>query len=223
MAPAAESLLLAGSTGLVGRSVLAQALAQARIAHVHALARRVAPAELHHDRLEWLAVDFARLPALPQARWAVCALGTTLKAAGSQAAFRAVDVHAVTAFARAAQAAGVTHFGLVSAMGADPRSAVFYNRTKGEAEAAVRALGFARLVVARPSLLVGDRAAIEQPVRLGERMGLMLSTPLARWIPLRWRPIPAGTVARALLNAVMQDGEALQVLESAELQTVGQP
>jgi uncharacterized protein YbjT (DUF2867 family) len=222
MSPAAESLLLAGSTGLVGRSVLTQALGQPAIARVHALARRVAPSDLRHDRVDWLAVDFAKLPALPQARWAICALGTTIKAAGSQAAFRAVDVHAVTAFARAAQAAGVTHFGLVSAMGADLRSAVFYNRTKGEAEAAVRALGFTRMVVARPSLLVGDRAAIDQPVRLGERLGLTLSTPLARWIPRRWRPIPAGTVARALLISVMQDGEALQALESAELLTLGQ-
>ncbi|MBL8334349.1 MAG: nucleoside-diphosphate sugar epimerase, partial [Rubrivivax sp.] len=112
---------------------------------------------------------------------------------------------------------------VVSALGADPRSSVFYNRVKGEAEAALRTLGFEQLVIARPSLLVGDRAALGQPVRTGERLGLALSRPFMPLIPQRVRPIEAATVAGALLLALDQGGQGVRVIESAELQQLGSP
>lgn len=217
-----RSLLLAGPTGLVGDQVLRQALARPGVERVQALTRRE-PAPGTDARVQWLRADFARLPALQRADAAVCALGTTIKVAGSQAAFRAVDHDAVLAFARAAQAAGVPRLAVVSALGADPRSSVFYNRVKGEAEAALRTLGFEQLVIARPSLLVGDRAALGQPVRTGERLGLALSRPFMPLIPQRVRPIEAATVARALLLALDQGGQGVRVIESAELQQLGSP
>jgi len=211
------TMLLAGATGLVGRELIAAACE--RGFGVHALVRREPADPLAGVR--WQVVDFAALPPLPKGDAAVCALGTTIKVAGSQAAFRAVDFDAVLSFARAAHAAGVRRFGVVSALGADAKSAGFYSRVKGEAEAALAALGFEVLVIARPSLLVGDRESLGQPSRAGERLGLAVALPLAPLIPLRWRPIHARTVARALLAALADSRPGVRVVESAELQRLG--
>lgn len=228
MPPALRSLLLAGSTGLVGQALQAQALAWPGLRVVHALRRRppagqAADASAADARLQPRVVDFGALPALPPADAALCALGTTIKTAGSQAAFRVVDFDAVLAFARAARAAGVPRFGLVSALGADAGSNVFYNRVKGEAEDALRTLGFELLVIARPSLLLGDRAALGQPPRTGERLGQWLAAPLSPLIPPAWRPIRADVVARALLRTLATATAGVQVLESRRLQEVGRP
>lgn len=223
MPPTPRSLLLAGATGLVGQQLLTQALALPGLQALHALARRVPASAPRDPRLHWLQLDLQALPALPAAEVGLCALGTTIKTAGSQSAFRTVDFDAVLGFARAAHAAGVSRFGVVSALGADAGSSVFYNRVKGEMEAALQGLGFATLVIARPSLLVGDRAALGQPVRAGERLGLLLSRPLGRLIPAAWRPIEAAVVARALLRSLAGGRTGLHVLESAALQQIGQP
>lgn len=218
-----DTLLLAGATGLIGHEVLRQSLARPRLRALHALVRRVPALAAADPRLHWLPVDFRALPALPGGDTALCALGTTIKAAGSQAAFRAVDFDAVLAFARGARAAGVQRFGVVSALGAAAGSRVFYNRVKGEMEAALQGLGFDTLVIARPSLLVGDRAALGQPERRGERLGLLLSRPLGGLIPAAWRPIDAAVVARALLRTLAAGRPGVQILESAALQEVGRP
>lgn len=223
MAPPLRSLLIAGATGLVGRAALDQALAWPGLKAVHAPVRR-RPASAPADaRVHWLTVDFQALPALPAADAALCALGTTIKVAGSQAAFRAVDHDAVLAFARAAHAAGVRRFAVVSALGADAASAVFYNRVKGEVEQGLRGIGFDSLVIARPSLLTGDREALGQPARAGERWALALGRPLAALVPLAWRPIDAAVVARALLRALAAAEPGVQVLPSARLQQAGRP
>ena len=121
-----------------------------------------------------------------------------------------------------ARAAGAQRFGLVSALGADAGSAVFYNRCKGEVEAALRGLGFARLVIARPSLLLGDRSPLGQPERPGERWAQRLTPLIGPLVPARWRPIEAGTVAAALLAATLDDpAPATRVLESDALQRLG--
>ncbi len=213
--------LLAGGTGLVGRELLQQLLAAPDTRAVHALARRLPAAPSPDARLHWLKVDFAALPALPAADTALCALGTTIKVAGSQAAFRAVDFDAVIAFARAARKAGVRRFGVVSALGASAGSKTFYNRVKGETEAALATLGFESLVIARPSLLLGHRAELGQPARPGERLAEVLTRPLGGLIPKAWRPIEAATVARALRMALLESPPGVRFVESGELQTLG--
>jgi uncharacterized protein YbjT (DUF2867 family) len=110
---------------------------------------------------------------------------------------------------------------VVSALGASSSSGVFYNRVKAEMEEALGTLGFVRLVIARPSLLAGDRAATGQPARWGERLTLAVTAPLTPLIPKAWRPIQAATVARALRLALAQEGPRLQVLESGQLQDLG--
>ncbi len=212
--------LLAGATGLIGHALAdLWAASVPPPARLHLLMRRAMPAaarQVVHP------VDFTQLPPLPRAGTAFCCLGTTIKTAGSQAAFRAVDHTAVLAFARAAKAAGVRRFAVVSALGANPHSGTFYNRVKGEMEAELATLGFAHLVIARPSLLSGNRTALTQPMRLGERLALAVTAPLAPLIPKAWRPIAADTVAQALLRATAGSGSSgVQVLESAALQDLG--
>jgi uncharacterized protein YbjT (DUF2867 family) len=161
------------------------------------------------------------MPPLPPVDDALCALGTTIKTAGSQAAFRAVDFDAVVAFAQRARAAGARRFAVVSALGASPKSGNFYSRVKGEMEAALSGLGFECVVIARPSLLAGDRAALGQPVRIGERLALAVTGPLGALIPKALRPIKAETVARGMLVALQQARHGVRIVESAELQELG--
>jgi uncharacterized protein YbjT (DUF2867 family) len=215
----APRILLAGGTGLVGRALSDELLRQQPRPVLHQLVRRK-PA--HADaRANWQVVDFAALPALPAADEAYCCLGTTIKQAGSQAAFRAVDFDAVLGFARAALAAGARRFAVVSALGASARSASFYNRVKGEMEAAVSELGFDSVVIARPSLLAGEREALGQPPRAGEQWALRLSAPFAGLIPKSVRPIQARTVARGMLAALGEARPGVRFVESAELQDLG--
>lgn len=195
---AGRTVLVAGATGLVGREILQGLLADDSVAAVHSLGRR--PLQQQHPKLTHHEVDFARLPALPAAGEVFLALGTTIKVAGSQAAFRAVDFDANLAVARMAIAAGATKCVVVSAMGANARSSVFYNRVKGELEDALTALGFQTLVIARPSFLVGDRVALGQPPRGGEKLAMAVSRWLAPLIPDNLKAIQARSVAHALLN-----------------------
>jgi uncharacterized protein YbjT (DUF2867 family) len=208
--------LVAGATGLVGREVLAALLADKSYSAVHSIGRRTLP--LQHPKLTQHTLDFANLPALPKADDVYIALGTTIKVAGSQAAFRAVDFDAVVAVALAAHAQGATHLGVVSAMGADAASPIFYSRVKGETEGALGKLGFQTLVVARPSQLDGDRAALKQPGRSGESIALPLMRALRPLIPANYRAIAANDVATALTHALKTRPAGRHVLLSGEMQ-----
>lgn len=216
-AATARTALVAGATGLVGREILRGLLTDDSVAAVHALARR--PLELRHPKLTTQVVDFAALPALPRVDEVYLALGTTIKVAGSQAAFRAVDHDANLAVATAARRAGAARLGLVSAMGADGRSSIFYSRVKGELEDHLAGLGYEGLVIARPSLLVGDRASLGQPIRPGEQWGDTVGRWLRPLIPANYRPILARGVAHALLRAV-PSARGTQVLPSGRMQEV---
>jgi uncharacterized protein YbjT (DUF2867 family) len=192
--------IVAGATGLVGREILAGLLADPAVTAVHSLGRKKPAVE--HPKLMAHVVDFAALPALAAADEVYLALGTTIKVAGSQAAFRAVDYGANLAVAKAALAAGAKRAGLVSAMGADPRSNIFYSRVKGELESALMALPFEGLVMARPSLLVGNRAELGQPVRRGEIIGEAVAKAIGFLIPADYKPVTASAVAKGLLARV---------------------
>ncbi|WP_427912802.1 nucleoside-diphosphate sugar epimerase [Ramlibacter sp. MMS24-I3-19] len=195
-----RTALLAGATGLVGRGILAGLLADPQVTDVHTLGRR--DDHTPHPKLAHHRVDFAALPPLPAVDEVYLALGTTIKVAGSRPAFRAVDYEANLAVAKAALSAGARRLGLVSAMGADAHSSVFYNRVKGELEDALGALGYEGLVIARPSFLHGDRSSLGQPERGGEKLALRISTWLRPVIPANYRSIHAGDVAAALLRTV---------------------
>lgn len=180
-------VLLAGATGLVGSRVLAL------LPDAIPVGRRAT------GRAGEVVADFAALPPLPPAEVAICALGTTIRAAGSQAAFRAVDHDAVLAFARAAQAAGVTRFIVVTAVGADAGSSVFYSRVKGEVERDLAAMGFARLDIIQPGLIIGPRAD-RRPVEAFFQWLTPLLGPLLLGGLARYGSVPAEVIAAAIVR-----------------------
>jgi len=215
--------LLAGATGLVGRALLARLLGADRRERVIVLARKPLPTTIARDpRLTVLVGDMAALAVESSPiDDAYIALGTTIRVAGSEAAFRAVDLDLVVAIARAARQAGARRLAVVSALGADRRSRVFYNRVKGEMEETVGALGYESVVLARPSLLLGDRESLGQPTRSGEVWAARLLGPLLPLVPAGVRPIAAPVVAAAMVAAVDEAEPGTRVLSSADLQRLG--
>lgn len=213
-----RTALLAGATGLVGGLMLEGLLADPQVATVHALSRRAL--SVSHPKLRVHLVDFGKLPQLPRVDEVYLALGTTIKVAGSQAAFRAVDLDANLAVARAAASAGACRVGLVSAAGADAHSSMFYSRVKGELEDALRAMDLAALVLAQPSLLLDKREGLNQPPRLGERIAIPIAKVLAPLLPRAYRPVQARAVALALLRS-LPSAQGPVVLASDELIRIG--
>lgn len=206
-------LMLVGATGAVGRAVLAQALADRRVGEVVALTRRPLPAA---EKLINVVVDFDNLP--EQAPWwtvdaVICTLGTTQRAAGSNEKFAAVDRDLPLRIARRARAAGATRFALNSSLGADAGSGNFYLRTKGEAEDAIRELGYPGYTIVRPSLIDADRAES----RPGERLALTFARALSSAIPRRWRAVTPEAIASALLDAALSPSPGSRVIESGSL------
>lgn len=206
-------LMLVGGSGAVGREVLTQALADARVAEVVALTRRPLGAA---PRLTNIVVDFDQLPeAAPW--WAVdaviCTLGSTERAAGSRERFAAVDRDLPLRIARLALAVGATRFALNSSLGADAGSASFYLRTKGEAEDAIRRLNYPGFVIVRPSL-IDTRRAESRP---GEALALGFARVMNPLIPRRWRAVTPDAIAHALLEAVLESPPRSRVIESAAL------
>lgn len=218
-APRAQrTAVVAGPTGLVGRALVSRLLDGPHYRRVVALSRR--PLEVHDGRLE--VVD-ARYDALDAALAGIgaadrpldvfCCLGTTLRAAGSQAAFRQVDHDYVVALGRWARKARARRVVVITALGADAESRVFYNRVKGETERDLLALGLSGLVFVRPSLLAGNR----HELRVGERLALLATAPLRAWLPARVRPIAAVDVAHAMVDAALM-ARPPAILESAAMQ-----
>ncbi|HEV8509017.1 MAG TPA: NAD-dependent epimerase/dehydratase family protein [Gemmatimonadales bacterium] len=208
-----RTALLAGATGLVGSHVLKFLLADAQWERVVTVGRRTTSER--HGKLEQRVVNLGALEAavdLPHADDVFCCLGTTIKQAGSQEAFRRVDHGFVVGVARAGLRAGATQFLLVSAVGADPASRVFYSRVKGETEADVRKLPYRAIQIFRPSLLLGERSQF----RLGERIAMAVA-PLMTLVLFgrlrRYRPIQAADVAHAMVRIAHEAPRGPNVFE----------
>ncbi len=203
-----------GATGLVGSKLVDELLADPECEAVHVLARR--PAARSHGKLREHVVDFNRLDDLtwPAIDDVYCCLGTTIKVAGSQEAFRTVDYAYPLAVARGALAHGARQFLFVTAMGADAHSKVFYSRVKGELESAVAGLGFHAAIAFRPSLLAGAR--VES--RFGERLALAVLGPLPWLVPSAYRPVADIAVARAMVSYGKRELAGFHVVPSAQIQ-----
>lgn len=217
--PAGRSALLLGATGLVGSQLLDLLLASPQYGRVRVLGRR-RPARKDR-RLDFHGVDFDRLAGhadLFAVDDVFCCLGTTIARAGSQDAFRAVDFGYVVEAARLASEAGVEQFLVVSAVGSDPDSRVFYNRVKGEMEAAVKHFPFRALWILRPALLLGER----EEFRLGERIAELVIRPLSFLLVgrfRRYRPVHARDVAGAMLRLAAEEGTG-GVVESERIPAI---
>lgn len=202
--------LILGATGLVGRELLQLLLAENDTARVVVLARR--PTGVRHEKLDERVVDLAEMDRHANA-FAVdaifCALGTTIKVAGSRERFRFVDHDLPLQAARLGFAHGARHYLVVSSLGANARSRIFYNRVKGDVEKQLRALGYPRLTIVRPSLLLGDRAEFRLAERLFSHLGWLM--------PPAYKPIQAHDVARALVLLSRDETAGVRVVESREL------
>ena len=209
-----KTVLILGATGQVGQALLELALQHPEISRVVAPTRRPLPP---HAKLDNPLVDFEQLP--EDAAWwksdlTLCALGTTLRQTKSKAGFYRVDHDYVLVAAKLARRAGTPTFGLVSSLGADASSRLFYLRVKGETEQALATLGFVSRVIVRPSLLIGGTRASARPL---EAFGLFLGKRLASLLPRRYRAVTTRQVAQSLLEACLQAPAGLHVIESERL------
>lgn len=207
-----KQIVIAGATGLIGQAVCSQ-LSDVSI-HVTVLTRRpIKPRFSHHNVL---ITDFEQveLPSVATNTGAVlCALGTTIKKAGSKTAFTRVDLDFVLNVANAAKRAGYQKFIVISSLGVSDNTRNFYLQTKARMERELTALNFDSLVILRPSLLLGER----EEFRLGEKIAEWLSfvlTPFWKGKLARYRPIPDEFVAKAMLKLTQASTEPVSIIES---------
>jgi uncharacterized protein YbjT (DUF2867 family) len=211
-----KTALLVGATGLVGGQLLTKLLHSPYYSKVTVLTRRALG--IRNTKLNEVIFDFdAPDASMIKADDIFCCLGTTIKKAGSREAFKKVDFEYPLRTAKHAKLNGATKYLIVTAMGADPKSSIFYNRVKGEIEQALRELHFPSLHILQPSLLLGER----QEARLGEKTGEVLMTllkPLMLGPLKKYRAIDSEKVANAMLALAKKPEEGVFVHNSAELQ-----
>lgn len=217
-----RTALVLGATGLIGSALTSLLLADPAYTRISVLARRTLPGT--HPRLEQRVTDLARMAEhrdLFAGADLFCCLGTTIRKAGSQAAFRTVDHDYPLAAARLAREAGARQYLIVTAMGADLRSSIFYNRVKGEVEEAIGSLGLPALHIFRPSLLLGQR----QESRPAEAIASFIVRPLAFLFagPLRrYRPIEGAAVAEAMRRVARADTPGIHIYESNRIAAIAE-
>ena len=214
--------LVLGGSGLVGGQCLDLLLHDDYYWRVVALGRRLLPVK--HEKLEQQTIDFERLPdfaSLMRAQDVFCCLGTTIKKAGSQAAFRKVDFNYTVELAGLAADGGAEQFLLVSALGANAKSSVFYNRVKGETEAAIAKLPFKGVQIFRPSLLLGERAEFRLGERVAEKASKLFSFLLVGALG-RYRPVQARAVAAAMLKIAKEHPAGVNFFESDRIRRIAQ-
>lgn len=206
-------LLLVGATGLVGSHVLRVALMDGRVDRLIAPVRRALPEQ---PKLFAPVVDFDSLPEDPawwQADALICALGTTMRTAGSKQAFRRVDHGYPLAVAKLARQHGTRTFVLNSALGANPISHIFYNRVKGEVEQELTGMGFRSLTFARPGLIGGVR----DEFRPAERIAAEALRLIGPALPRAWRINPAERIAAAMIEAAIAGRPGTHIISSGDL------
>jgi uncharacterized protein YbjT (DUF2867 family) len=215
-----KSALLVGATGLVGYELLTILLQQPEYETVKVFTRK--KIEINHPRLEQIIVDFDNLSRQKEhfkVNDVYCCLGTTIKKAGTQEAFRKVDFEYPVDIANLARENGVEKFLIISAMGADKHSKVFYNRVKGEVEEEIKKVGFTALHIFRPSLLLGKR----KEFRLGEKIAIVVSPILSVAMVgslKKYKPIQAKDVAFAMYRAGQNKAHGNFMYLSDQIQSI---
>ena len=209
-----KTALIIGATGLVGHQLLIQILEHPEFEKVRIFGRR--PSGVTHPKLEEQIIDFDQpesWKALVQGDVLFSTLGTTIKTAKTKENQYRVDFTYQYEFAKAAAENGVPIYLLVSSMGADPISSVFYSRIKGELEEAVAKLPFQKLFIIRPSILDGDR----QEKRAGEKVGLILSRFLTKFILKAYRPTPVDILAAKMIRLSLEKVSGIRTIGGLEL------
>lgn len=207
--------LIAGSSGLIGSYALKFLLDSPKVTSLTAITRRQM---LEHSKLKQLQIPFERLSDAPlsEVEVALCALGTTIKAAGSPNNFRKVDHDYILYFAQAAQRAGAKKFVLISALGADANSSVFYSRVKGETEHDLKALKFDSLIILQPSLLLGERAESRPMEHLAIKLEPFYKHLLVGSLK-RYQPVSAEQVACVMVAKALDANAQSQTILNSEI------
>ncbi|MGD0589438.1 MAG: NAD(P)H-binding protein [Bacteroidota bacterium] len=215
-----KSALLVGASGLVGGHCLQFLLEESSYTRVVVLVRR--PLLITHDKLVQHVVDFSELEILGECLTAddvYCCLGTTIKKAKTQEAFRKVDFDYPIKIAALAQHCGANQFLIVSSLGADPHSRIFYNRVKGEVEEAIRKISFTTINIFHPSILLGERTEH----RTGEIAGAFIMSGLKYALigPLKkYRAIQARDVAKAMVQVAQKNLKGVNIFDSMQIQEI---
>lgn len=214
--------LIAGASGLVGGELLKILLNDSHFTKIVSIARR--SLQIENPKLIEIQTPLEKVEAfiLPASDIAFCCLGTTIKKAGSQENFKKVDHDYVLNFARAAKKAGVEKFIIVTAMGADANSAVFYNRVKGQVENDLKKMGFASLVILQPSLLLGDRSE-RRPlekffIQSAPVINKILIGPLAQY-----QAVPASKVAASMSHAALNPTSVIHQISNTQIAQASPP
>lgn len=203
-----KKALVAGGTGLIGKHLVELLLADERYT-VIALVRK--PMALKHERLIQVPFTFDNPDIqVVDGDEIFCCLGTTVKSAGSKQAFHKVDFDYVLTLAQSGFSNGVKKFGLVSSMGANKNSPIFYNKTKGAIEEAVTRIGYETLYIFRPSMLLGKR----EEFRFGEMIGKFLMKGFDFLVPRKYKAIQARQVAKTMVESMQSGKTGVQILES---------
>jgi uncharacterized protein YbjT (DUF2867 family) len=211
-----KTALIIGATGLVGEEMLKQLLLLPQYDKVIALTRR--PLDIKNAKLENPVVDFDKPEQYNKIKAddVYCAMGTTIGKAGSKAAFKKVDFEIPLAVAKLALDNGASKFILVSSMGADAKSLVFYSRTKGELEQALAKLKYKAVIIFRPSILLGDRKEHRTGEEIGrfvsEKLSFLFAGPLAKY-----RGTPADVLAKAMIKISGENVTGVRIMENDEI------
>ena len=215
-----KSALLIGASGLVGGHCLQFLLEEASYTRVVILVRR--PLSITHNKLVQHVVDFSELETLGECLTAddvYCCLGTTIKKAGTKEAFRKVDFDYPIKIAALTQHLGANQFLIVTSLGADSHSRIFYNRVKGEVEEAIGKISFPTINIFQPSLLLGDRTEH----RRGEKAGAFIMSGLKYVMagPLKkYRAIQARDVAKAMVQVAQKNLKDVNIFDSMQIQEI---
>ena len=211
-----KTAIVLGATGLVGGHLIEQLVQHDAYTRVVALSRR--PLEYEHPKLQVALLDFDNPdPDKIKGDDLYCALGTTLRKAGSKEAQYRIDCTYPYEIGKIARQNGVQQYVLVSSIGASTKTGNFYLRTKGELEQKLTDLDFPGLIIGRPSAILGDRGEF----RLGEKIGIFLVQVLKPFVPKRYRGIQAAQIARALIASAVEGQEGTRIIESDQLQGIG--
>jgi uncharacterized protein YbjT (DUF2867 family) len=211
-----KTALVIGATGLVGEETLKQLLNSAQYSKVIGLTRR--PLDIKHAKLENPVVDFDKPGQYSsiKADDVYCAMGTTIGKAGSQAAFKRVDFEIPLLVAKQALDNGAAKFILVSSMGADAKSMVFYSRTKGELEQALAQLKYKAVLIFRPSILLGNRKEHRTGEAIGrfvaEKLSFLFAGPLAKY-----KGTPVDLLAKAMIKEAGENVSGVRIIENNEI------
>ena len=216
-----RNALIAGATGLVGNAILQQLMVDNQYEKIIITTRKLI--DVKHPKLIQQQIDFDTIESLKldsQVEDVFCALGTTIKTAGSQEAFYKVDYTYVVKLGKWCAANGVKRFMIVSAMGANAKSGIFYNRVKGDMETAVSQLNIPQIQVFRPSLLMGNRKEKRSGEKIAQvvmgTLGFLFMGPL-----LKYKGIHANVVAKAMIKSAKAEVKGFKVYESGEMQEMG--